>query len=337
MSWDGGGTFNRVHNFSADASAGIQAQASRFDAEFDAYKTGLETCLTITGETTPSANQPMGGFRHTGVAAGASADNYATVSQLIGNTPIWIRNISVNAVTSFSASAPLYSVNPSDGMSWILQFESASVAGLSPAITASTSVLPTLMKMYGVSTKVVDTNGENVLRGQLQGREPKVVIYNASTSAYVLMNPHEGSCAAHLSVSCYLGGVIAHEVNILNNANMRVTRKAGGIEIQPAFDFGNTQLTVPVSGLTLSTSCDEMRVELPQPFAGTWRPMSGAMVAINDGQTGGVMLRKTAYLDIASANSTYASIRPANGGAISTTGTATVGIPGVAFFCPRAV
>jgi hypothetical protein len=47
MPWDGNGTFDRVHNFSADASAGIQAQAARFDAEFDGFKTGLENCVTV--------------------------------------------------------------------------------------------------------------------------------------------------------------------------------------------------------------------------------------------------------------------------------------------------
>ena len=93
MAWSGGGTFNRVHNFSADASAGIQAQAERFDAEFDGYKTGLENCQTLTGETTPTANLPMGGFRHTGVSKATSINEYLRVDQASNQVAIFVRDV----------------------------------------------------------------------------------------------------------------------------------------------------------------------------------------------------------------------------------------------------
>jgi len=86
MPWTGGGQFTRVHNFSADAAADIQAQADRFDAEFDGIATGLENCVTLTGETTPTTNIAMGGFKHTGVAAATSADQYLRFDQRLSST-----------------------------------------------------------------------------------------------------------------------------------------------------------------------------------------------------------------------------------------------------------
>jgi hypothetical protein len=332
MAWDGGGTFNRVHNFSADASAGIQAQASRFDAEFDGLKTGLENTATLTGETSPTANQPMGGFRHTGVGAGLSADNYLRVNEFINNTPIFISAISVNATTSFSASAPLYSVNPVNGTTWYLGFDSASTLGLSPSISHTASVNPTYLKMNGLSHRVVDRNGENLLHGQLHGRDPKVVIFHASTSAYILQNPAVGSCYANCSITPYLAGASATVLS--NKPNFQVNRVDGGIWMQCVTDLGNTALSAPISGLSLATSADELRIELPEPFAGTWRG-SDNVYAVNDGLAAGIPIRKLGTLNVASANATYASFRFFNGGAFSTTGTASVGIPMIPFFLPR--
>jgi hypothetical protein len=82
MPWNGSGTFNRVHDFTDDAAADIQAQADRFDAEFDGIVTGLENCQTLDGQTTPTAIIPMGGFKHAGVAAATSADQYLRYDQV---------------------------------------------------------------------------------------------------------------------------------------------------------------------------------------------------------------------------------------------------------------
>jgi hypothetical protein len=82
MPWNASGTFNRVHDFTDDAAADIQAQADRFDAEFDGIVTGLENCQTLDGQTTPTAIIPMGGFKHAGVAAATSSDQYVRYDQV---------------------------------------------------------------------------------------------------------------------------------------------------------------------------------------------------------------------------------------------------------------
>ena len=42
----------------------------------------ITASLAKDGQTTPSANLPMGGFKHTGVASGTARDHYASVGQM---------------------------------------------------------------------------------------------------------------------------------------------------------------------------------------------------------------------------------------------------------------
>ena len=81
MAFNGSGTFNRVHSWVDDKANSIPVTASRTDAEDDGFATGLSTCLTKDGQTTVTANLPMGGFRHTGVGNGAARNDYLAVGQ----------------------------------------------------------------------------------------------------------------------------------------------------------------------------------------------------------------------------------------------------------------
>jgi len=55
----------------------------------DGFATGLSTCLTKDGQTTPTANIPMGGFKVTGLGNGASAQDAATYGQLTTFAPLF--------------------------------------------------------------------------------------------------------------------------------------------------------------------------------------------------------------------------------------------------------
>jgi len=177
MSWDGGGTFDRVHNFSADASAGIQAQAARFDAEFDEYKTGLENCLTVTGETTPTANQPMGGFRHTGVAAAVSADNYTTVVDQANQVAIYVRDTNTTATGAMSASATMFPTSFSDGQRLTVLVSAA----------GSTSATRTIV-VNGLSANIYDADGSAVPAANMVSGGVYDLVYDASAGGFKLLN-----------------------------------------------------------------------------------------------------------------------------------------------------
>ena len=82
MPWNGSGVFARVYSWAADRDAGLDILADRMDTDTDDIAQGLMHCLTVNGETVPTANLPMANFRHTGASAGVADTDYATVGQI---------------------------------------------------------------------------------------------------------------------------------------------------------------------------------------------------------------------------------------------------------------
>lgn len=173
MPFDGSGNFDRVHNFSADASAGIQAQATRFDAELDGMATGLENCQTLTGETTPTADSPMGGFKHTGVAAATSAGNYLRSDQSSNQVGIYVRDTNTSETGIMSASAAVFPLSFTDGQRVTVK---VSASGSATA--------PRVIIINGLSANVIDNEGSAMPATRMLKDETFDLIYDSSAVAF---------------------------------------------------------------------------------------------------------------------------------------------------------
>lgn len=73
MAFNGNGIFNRLYSFVNDSLAGINILSSRMDNELNGIATGLSNTLTRDGQSPPTNNIPMGGFRLTDLATPTSA------------------------------------------------------------------------------------------------------------------------------------------------------------------------------------------------------------------------------------------------------------------------
>lgn len=82
MPYNGSGSYSRLYSWVDDRDDDIKIRADRMDAEDDGFATGLSTAITKDGQTTPTANLPMGGFKHTGVADGSARSHYPAVGQI---------------------------------------------------------------------------------------------------------------------------------------------------------------------------------------------------------------------------------------------------------------
>lgn len=88
MPRNGSGTFTRTNGdhtgtevWQEDAAGGIKIVASRQDVHDQDMADALTASIAKDGQTVPTANLPMGGFRHTGVGASSADSHYATVAQ----------------------------------------------------------------------------------------------------------------------------------------------------------------------------------------------------------------------------------------------------------------
>ena len=156
MTWNGSGDFQRVHNFSADASAGIKILASRQDAEWANFEAGLENCITRDGQNSPSADLPMGAQRHTNVGAPASTTHYMRVAEFLRSFPIYCAFSGTAEAMSASAQFALTSLTA--GVQVLLSC---------PSVNTTTSVT---LGLTGAGTAtVVRADGRGPARGQVKG------------------------------------------------------------------------------------------------------------------------------------------------------------------------
>ena len=108
MSWSAG-SFTRAYGGATgcvdDASSNIGIVASTMDNRLNDLATGINSTLIKDGTNTPSANLPMGGFKHTGVGDAASRTDYGKVSQIQDGAYTWLGTSGGAAnVQTFSSS-----------------------------------------------------------------------------------------------------------------------------------------------------------------------------------------------------------------------------------------
>lgn len=83
MPYNGTGSFVLVYDWPTDKINGIKIRADRMQAqEQDMAGNGLSNAITRDGQSPPTANLPMGGFKLTGNANGAAATDLPTMAQI---------------------------------------------------------------------------------------------------------------------------------------------------------------------------------------------------------------------------------------------------------------
>lgn len=81
MAFNGSGTFSLIAGNPVVTGTVISSTWAN-NTLTDIASNGLSNCLTKDGQTTPTANIPLGGFKITGLAAGTSATDAANISQI---------------------------------------------------------------------------------------------------------------------------------------------------------------------------------------------------------------------------------------------------------------
>ena len=104
MPFNGSGTFTRIYNWVNDKVAGTPITASRMDAEFDNYATGLGQTITKDGQTTLTGNIPFNNFKITGLGNGSARNDSIALGQ--------VQDGSYTYLGTTTGSADAYTVAP---------------------------------------------------------------------------------------------------------------------------------------------------------------------------------------------------------------------------------
>lgn len=164
MPYNGAGVFSAS---AADfpAVSGTLIQSTKFNNVINDIATGLTTAITKDGQTTPSANLPMGGFKHLVVADGTLRNQYSSMGQLQDSTAQWggVAGGTADALTL--ATAPVLAAYT---VGQVFRFQ----AGASPNTGAAT------LSISGLLAKNLRLNGVALVAGDIEANKYYTVIYD---------------------------------------------------------------------------------------------------------------------------------------------------------------
>lgn len=174
MARDGSGTHSLPQ---AAFVSGTTIESAKVNSNFSDISAALTASLAKDGQTVPTANLPMGGFKHTGVADGSSRTDYASLGQVAKGTLFYAAD---------TGAADVYAVAPSPGIA-------ANVVGFSvdwKVTNANLTTTPTLAANSLTAGTIVWPNGTALAAGDLPAGAlvtTKIASLSGSTPTWHLM------------------------------------------------------------------------------------------------------------------------------------------------------
>ena len=199
MSFNGSGTFV-INSSGQPVVANTVASATVFNAFTADIATGLSTCITKDGQTTPTNNIPMGGFKITGLGAGTVGTDAVRLSQLQAGTSQLLAVSGTDTLTAL-------------GTPTVTAYATGNLFYFVAAATNTTSVT---LNVDGLGAKAVTRHGSTALvAGDILTGEVCLVVYDGTR--FQLLNP--GSYTnLNVSGNLTLNGGTANGVAYLNGS-----------------------------------------------------------------------------------------------------------------------
>lgn len=115
MPFNGSGTFTLVSG--NPVVTGSTISSTWANNSFTDFATGFTTCLTKDGQTTPTANLPMGNFKHTGAGSASASGQYLVYGQnsaVLGSLNCTGTQTMTGAVANIAAEVDVASATATD-------------------------------------------------------------------------------------------------------------------------------------------------------------------------------------------------------------------------------
>jgi hypothetical protein len=188
LGWDGAGGYTRQHNFSADASAGINILAARMDTELNDVASAMTLAWARNGQNVPAQDMPMGGRKFVNVGAPTSVSDFIRSREFIENVPIFMQDAESSADRISVSSQYFTSVSanqaPSDGTKIMVRVNS----------NKSSAV----MYVDGHSANVEYQDGNRIGAALLSGGIYEFT-YSSVDTAWKVPAPGDGRTAAEIA------------------------------------------------------------------------------------------------------------------------------------------
>lgn len=227
MARNGSGTFSRpVSDYEYDT---IISETS-VNAEMDGIAVGLTNSLAKDGQTVPTANLPMGTYRHTGVGNGSARTDYAAMGQLQDSTPQWLGDSSgTNTVTASSTPAI-----------------AAYAAGQSFKFKAGgTNTGAVTLNLNGLGAKAVQKRGAALVAGDITTNNVVTIVYDGTQ--FQMISP-----TAVEAASTTVAGIVELANELETAVGTDTTRAVTPNSLNGKLPWGSTPGTADAIAVTYS-------------------------------------------------------------------------------------
>lgn len=195
MARDGSGTFTRD---GVAPSAGATISSTQYNADITGIASALTASIAKDGQTTPTANLPMGGFKHTGVAVASGGSRSEYVSGAVeqdggthwcataGGTADALTLTPTPAITSYTAGQ-------------VFRFK----AGASPNTGAAT------VAVSGLSAKAIQKAGAALAAGDIAADKWYEILYDGAAFQLQSYSASSGTVTSVATGTGLTGGPIS--------------------------------------------------------------------------------------------------------------------------------
>jgi hypothetical protein len=311
MSFNGSGTF-LINTAGQPVVSGTVISSTAFNALTADLATGLSTCLTKDGQTTPTANIPMGSNRITGLGSAVDATDAATFAQVQSTAAKLIGGIS-GADTITGALTPAITAYAAGQMFYF--------------VAAGTNTGAVTLNINSLGAKAVTRDGSTALvAGDIASGEMVVVVYDGTRFQMISPNTFNGTLpvanggtgqTSYTNGQLLIGNTTGNtltKATLTAGSGVTITNGAGSITIAAAglptmnLVSGTTQTAVANNHYVL-TNASATTVTLPaSPSAGdvVW-------ITVGNGRTDNVVARNSSNINSIAENMTidnaYAGIQ----------------------------
>jgi hypothetical protein len=311
MAYNGSGTF-LINTAGQPVVSGTVISSTAFNALTADLATGLSTCITKDGQTTPTANIPMGSNKITGLANGTAATDAVNLSQVQATTAKLLGSVS-GTDTITAAATPALAAYAAGQMFYFV------------AAGANTGAVT--LNIDSLGAKSVTRDGSTALvAGDIASGEVVMVVYDGTRFQTIGPNTFNGTLpvanggtgqTSYTNGQLLIGNTTGNtltKATLTAGANITITNGAGSITIAgtslPAMNIvSGTSQTAVASNHYVLTNAAATTVTLPaSPTAGdvVW-------VTVGNGRTDNVIARNSSNINSIAENMTidnaYAGIQ----------------------------
>ena len=277
MARDGSGNYNPPSPENPVVS-GTSIDADDHNTTISDISTALTASVAKDGQTVPTANLPMGGFRHTNVGAATTRTQYATVAGIQDDTYNILGSVSGTNTITCSASPAISAYV--DKSNWII-------------VPFANNTGATTLNVNSVAARaVVRQDGTALVAGDLVAGVAAHVIYDLANTRWVLTNPNvfllntTSAAAGYQPLDADLTALAALSttgVVARTAANTYVPRTITGAAGKITVTNGDGVAGAPALDIAATYVGQNTITTLGTITTGTW---TGTDVAVADGGTG---------------------------------------------------